>query len=181
MDALVCTWSDEVFPPFTIIDRVLLKILQERPQERPPNCPTAAAGVMVPTSSRHGAISHAHPGVGSSARATELFPPMSAADATIFGAVAHPMSRLRQLDYSQAVLLQLSRSRLASSNTTYESRWRLFASYCASRSRDPFFAPSLVVISCCMSQSHVVCRTALLQAIALRSDMCCALSQTSIP
>ena len=55
------------------------------------------------------------------------------------------MPRLRQLGYSQAVLSQLSRSRLASSNATYESRWRLFAAYCASRSRDPFFAsPALV-------------------------------------
>ena len=35
VDALVCTWPSEVlyaFPPFTIMDRVLLKILQERPQ-----------------------------------------------------------------------------------------------------------------------------------------------------
>ena len=34
VDALVCTWPDWVlyaFPPFSIIDRVLLKILQERP------------------------------------------------------------------------------------------------------------------------------------------------------
>ena len=34
VDALVCTWPREVlyaFPPFTILDRVLLKIQQERP------------------------------------------------------------------------------------------------------------------------------------------------------
>ena len=44
-----------------------------------------------------------------------------------------------------AVLSQLSRSRLASKNATFESRWRLFALYCASRLRDPLFAsPALV-------------------------------------
>ena len=55
------------------------------------------------------------------------------------------MPRLRALGYSTDVLNQLSRSRLPSSNATYESRWRLFASYCQSRQRDPFFAsPALV-------------------------------------
>ena len=35
---------------------------------------------------------------------------------------------------------QLSRSRLSSSNATYESRWRLFADFCAARHLDPFQA-----------------------------------------
>lgn len=59
--------------------------------------------------------------------------------------MVHPLSRLRALGYSTSVLNQLSRSRLASSNATYESRWKLFAAYCESRFRDPFFAsPALV-------------------------------------
>ena len=44
------------------------------------------------------------------------------------------------MGYSDETLLQLSRSRLASSNATYESRWRLFAAFCAERRLDPFQA-----------------------------------------
>ena len=62
------------------------------------------------------------------------------------GSVVHPLSRLRALGYSTPVLKQLSRSRLASSNATYEFRRKLFASYCESRLQDPLFSsPALVV------------------------------------
>ena len=61
-------------------------------------------------------------------------------DAPIFGAVGPPLPRLRDLGYSDETLRQLSRSRLASSNATYESRWRLFADFCATRRMDPFQA-----------------------------------------
>ena len=54
--------------------------------------------------------------------------------------MGHPLPRLRQLGYDDATLRQLSRSRLTSSNATYESRWRLFAAYCADHGVDPFRA-----------------------------------------
>ena len=61
-------------------------------------------------------------------------------DTHIVGAVGHSLPRLRELGYDNETLRQLSRSRLASSNATYESRWRLFESYCDARHIDPFHA-----------------------------------------
>ena len=47
--------------------------------------------------------------------------------------------------YSSSVLQQLSRSRLPSSNRTYESKWRLFEVFCSDLSADAFAAsPALV-------------------------------------
>ena len=52
---------------------------------------------------------------------------------------------MRSLGYSSSVLQQLSRSRLPSSNRTYESKWRLFEAFCRERSADAFDAsPALV-------------------------------------
>ena len=52
---------------------------------------------------------------------------------------------MRSLGYSSSVLQQLSRSRLPSSNRTYESKWRLFEAFCRDRSADAFAAtPALV-------------------------------------
>ena len=59
--------------------------------------------------------------------------------------MAHNLPRLRSQGYSAEVLRQLSHSRVASSNSTYESKWKLFASFCSSRSIDPFTASSPIV------------------------------------
>ena len=64
----------------------------------------------------------------------------SDAGATIFGSIRHQLPRLTTQGYSRDVLSQLSLSRVASSNRTYESKWELFASYCSSRDIDPFGA-----------------------------------------
>ena len=52
---------------------------------------------------------------------------------------------MRQLGYSTPVLNQLSLSRLPTSNRTYESKWRLFESFCRERSVDAFTASPAVV------------------------------------
>ena len=69
----------------------------------------------------------------------------SVARTTIFGSVSHSLPRLTTQGYSADVLHQLSLSRVASSNKTYESKWKLFASFCASRDLDPFSASPAVV------------------------------------
>ena len=52
---------------------------------------------------------------------------------------------MRELGYSTSVLNQLSLSRLPASNRTYESKWRLFESFCREREVDGFTAsPALV-------------------------------------
>ena len=52
---------------------------------------------------------------------------------------------MRELGYSTSVLNQLSLSRLPASNRTYESKWRLFESFCRKREVDAFSAsPALV-------------------------------------
>ena len=69
----------------------------------------------------------------------------SVAPTTIFGTVAHQLPRLTAQGYSAEVLSQLSHSRVSSSNQTYESKWKLFASYCSRHSLDPFTATLPVV------------------------------------
>ena len=63
----------------------------------------------------------------------------------MFGSVVHQLPRLKGLGYSDDVLQHLARARVASSNATYESKWKLFESFCAQRQVDPFVAtPPLV-------------------------------------
>ena len=59
--------------------------------------------------------------------------------------MVNQLPRLRDLGYSDGVLHQLARARVASSNATYESKWRLFESFCRERDVDPFLAPPAVV------------------------------------
>ena len=61
--------------------------------------------------------------------------------ATIFWLVRHQLPRLTTQGYSRDVLSQLLLSRVASSNRTYKSKWKLFASYSSSRNIDTFAAP----------------------------------------
>ena len=52
LDALVCPWPNEVlyaFPPFTLLDRVLLKILQERPRTLLLVAPSRPTATWFPT------------------------------------------------------------------------------------------------------------------------------------
>ena len=63
----------------------------------------------------------------------------------LFGSVAHKLPRLTDRGYSSEVLNHLHRSRLHSTNLTYESKWKLFASYCSNLSTDPFMANSAIV------------------------------------
>ena len=64
----------------------------------------------------------------------------SVARTNIFGSVFHSLFRLTTQRYLADVLNRLSFSRVASSKKTYESKWRLFASLCASHDLDPFTA-----------------------------------------
>ena len=57
----------------------------------------------------------------------------------------HQLPRLRQQGFSQDVLQQLSHSRVASTNNTYGSKWKLFQSYCSLRNVDPFTATAAIV------------------------------------
>ena len=121
VDALVCTWPDWVlyaFPPTTILDRVLLKLLQERPRRLllvAPLRPLApwypqlrALSLWVRLIPRHVLGLHQ----------PHFSPCHEGPDAPIFSSVGHPLPRLRQLGYDDATLRQLSRSRLTSSNAT---------------------------------------------------------------
>ena len=63
----------------------------------------------------------------------------------LFGTVAHNLQRLSDRGYSPAVLEQLHRSRVNSTNLTYESKWKLFAAFCSRSAIDPFNASSPVV------------------------------------
>jgi hypothetical protein len=47
---------------------------------------------------------------------------------------------LKGAGYSHNVLQQLSRARVASTNTTYESKWRLFEAFAQSQGFDAFRA-----------------------------------------
>ena len=54
---------------------------------------------------------------------------------TIFGSVADKLQRLTDRGYSPAVLNQLHRSRVRSTNLTYESKWKLFQEFCSRKKR----------------------------------------------
>ena len=64
---------------------------------------------------------------------------------TIFGSVDNSLQRLADRGYSSAVLNQLHRSRVHSTNLTYESKWKLFSAFCSRQNIDPFNASSPVV------------------------------------
>ena len=59
--------------------------------------------------------------------------------------MVHQLPRLRNEGFSSEVLEQLSRARVASTNNTYNSKWKLFTSFCDLRGVDPFGASSAVV------------------------------------
>ena len=142
-DALVCTWPDWVlyaFPPFSIIDRVLLKIFPGTSASPPPRGATPPFGAVVPSAASSFAVGSPDSAHDLDASPTTLRTRDVRPDAPIFGAVGYPLPRLRDLGYSDETLRQLSRSRLASSNATYKSRCRLFSEFCAARHLDPFHA-----------------------------------------
>ena len=94
----------------------------------------SSTSIVVPQVTSVGTVRHAHSEADAHITTTTLRSCLPTSNATIFGSVVHPLSRLRALGYLTPVLNQLSRSRLASSNATYESSLR-----------DPFFAsPALV-------------------------------------
>ena len=64
---------------------------------------------------------------------------------TLFGSVANKLQLLSDRGYSPAVLNQLHRSRVRSTNMTYESKWKLFNEFCSRRNTDPFTVSSPVV------------------------------------
>ena len=95
---------------------------------------------MVPTAQVAVHVGSPYFAATAPASQTALPAPDARTDAPIFGAVGHQLPRLRNLGYDDATLGQLSRSRLASSNATCESRWRLFKAYCDDKRLDPFAA-----------------------------------------
>ena len=75
-------------------------------------------------------------------------------DVSIFGSVVHNLPRLRAAGLSSPVLRQLSASRVASTNNTYESKWKLFASFCQERGVDPFVASPAKVADFLVHVAH---------------------------
>ena len=59
--------------------------------------------------------------------------------------MGHDLGKLRNLGYSQDVLNALGKSRAASTNQVYDSKWKLFASFCRKHGVPPEVAPPPLV------------------------------------
>ena len=94
-------------------------------------------------SSIDGTVESSYP--GASTIATNIEVETSDPRINIFGSVNHKLPKLKEQGFSTEVLNHLRFARLPSSNSTYESKWKLFQQYCFDRKIDPFYANAPVV------------------------------------